>query len=146
MVDEDECFLTIPWLVAIAGFENDIPKERMPFIRTKHMNNKTDGCFICGGMGFITRHHIRKGHNPLAVYLCRKHHDIIHGIALNKIHEKGRRKDKYVYKDADLRTMLTMAKTYRLFKSGERGIVIKRIENELMRRDAEQERRERDRE
>lgn len=127
----------IPWLVAISGFENNIPKERMPFVRTKHLNKKTDGCFICGRMSYITRHHIRKGYHPLAVYLCRKHHDVLHGIGLDKIFEDGPRKGKYVYSDADLRTTLVVAKNYNLFKSGEKGIVTKRIETELMRRGAE---------
>ena len=134
-------FERIPWLIAIAGFENNIPKTVMPFVRTKHMNKKTDGCFICGRFTFITRHHIRKGHHPLAVYLCRKHHDVIHGIALEKTFDKGTKKGKYVYTDGDLRTTMTMAKSYKLFKTGERGIVIKRIETELMRRDIEKKRR-----
>jgi len=134
MEDEEKY---IPWLSAISGFENHIPKKRMPFVRTRHLNKKTDGCFICGRLSYITRHHIRRGHNPLAVYLCRRHHDVIHGIALDKKYSSGRRCGKYIYTDADLRTTLVVAKTYKLFKTDERGIVTKRIELEMQRREAE---------
>jgi hypothetical protein len=125
----------IPWLMS--GFTNDIPKESMPFVRTVHLNKKSEGCYICGRKTRITRHHIRKGRNPLAVYICRKHHDIIHGIALGKKYDSGRRKGSYYYSDADLRMVLSVAEEFNLFKHGERGIVTKRIRLELQKRDAE---------
>lgn len=136
-MSDDESFPEIPWLRAMVNFENNIPRERMPFVRTKHLNRKTDGCFICGRKYNITRHHIRRGKNPLAVYVCRRHHDILHGIGLDKKYKDGKNKGEYVYRDADLRMVLAIGTTYKLFKSGEKGIVTKRIMLELQRRATE---------
>ena len=89
---------------------------------------------MCGRRHNVTRHHIRRGHNPKAVYICRRHHDIIHGIALDKKNRAGSRKNKYVHRNSDLRMVMTIGKAYKLFKSGERGYVTKRIALELQRR------------
>ena len=126
----------IPWLTGISNYENKIPVKKTPYVRTKHMNKKIDGCFICARKYNVTRHHIRKGNKPLAVFICRKHHDIIHGIALNKLYDRGKKKGQYYYSTADIRTVLAVAEKYKLFKHGEKGLVIKRIRLEIQRREA----------
>lgn len=135
MAKED--YYEVPWLRAIVNFDNEIPRTAMPFVRTKHINKKSDGCFLCGRKYNVTRHHIRKGRSPKAVFLCRKHHDIIHGIALDKQYTVGRKKGQYFYTDSDLRLVLVMGKHYKLYKTGERSIVTKRIMLELQKRESE---------
>ena len=134
----EEWWEQIPWLRAITNFENEIPVKKTPFVRTKHLNKKSDGCFICGRRYNITRHHIRKGWNPLGVFICRHHHDVLHGIGLDRKFKKGKKIGKYVYRDADLRMALAVAERYKLFKTNERGIISKAILMELDRRKSEQ--------
>ena len=100
-----------------------VPIKRSPFVRTKYINKKTDGCYICGRKTKITKHHIKRGRSPLCVFVCWKHHQILHGIALQR------------FRSADLRMVLSVALRYGLFKEGEETMVQKRILIELDRRD-----------
>jgi len=119
MMDNSKSDAGLEWLRRIADFENPIPPRYTPFVRTRHINKKKNGCFICGRKSGITRHHIRRGQNPLAVYLCWKHHRIIHGIALQK------------YKTADIRVTMIMADAYNLYKEGEEKVIKKILLIEL---------------
>ena len=91
------------WLVKIVDFENSIPVRRLPYVRTMAVNRSKDGCFICSRRR-VSRHHIRRNSNPLVVYLCWLHHQIIHGIALERCNTP------------DIRTTLIIAREYNLFK------------------------------
>lgn len=106
------------------AIHNGVPIIKQPFVRTVSLNKQTDGCFICGRK-MPTRHHIRRGRRPLVVYLCWKHHQIMHGVSLEK------------YSTADLRTTLVVAKEYKLFKVGEAGRVEKAILQEIESRDSQ---------
>jgi len=130
----------IPWLHQLASFRNDMPKRSEPYVRTKHINSKKEGCFVCGRKSNLTRHHITRGERPIATFICWKHHQLLHGVALDKKHA-GRRKYKpttkkwkYYYSNADLRMVLTIGIEYNLFKYGEKGMVVKRIQIEIERR------------
>lgn len=100
------------------AIHNGMPIIKQPFVRTVSMNRQTDGCFICGRK-MPTRHHIRRGRRPLTVFLCWKHHQIMHGVCLEK------------YSTAELRTTLAVAKEYKLFKVSEAGRVEKAILQEI---------------
>ena len=99
-----------------------IPVRRTPFIRTKFLNDKREGCFICGRKSGVTRHHVRRGKKPLCVFLCWKHHQIIHATALER------------FNTADIRTTLVVADKFKLWKYGEKNVVRKKILTELDRR------------
>jgi len=111
--------VSLEWLREMADFKNPIPPRHTPFVRTRHLNNKKDGCFMCARKSGTTRHHIRRGQNPLGVYLCWRHHQIIHGIALHK------------HKTADIRMVMVLADAYGLYKEGEEGVIKKLLLTEL---------------
>ena len=96
-----------------------VPVPKTPFVRTRIINNKKDGCFICARKSTVTRHHIRHGERPVCVFLCWKHHQIAHGTALDR------------FKIADLRTVMAVADRYNLWKVEEKNMVRKRILMEI---------------
>ena len=108
---------SIAWLNNLIPLTGVIHKKQ-PFIRTKFLNDKRGGCYMCSRKG-VTKHHIKRGHAPLVVYLCWKHHQIIHGTALTR------------FSLGDLRTVLTMADEYSLWKEEEVTLVKKKIITEI---------------
>jgi len=110
--------INLEWLVEIADFKNPIPRHPGKYVRTRHINSKKRGCFICGRKR-VTRHHIRRGVNPLAVYICWRHHQILHGISLSQ------------KKTADIRTTMVVADTYDLYKDSETRVIKKMLLIEL---------------
>lgn len=114
--------VSLEWLRDIIDFKNPVPPPFTPYVRTRHLNKKNDGCFMCPRKHGMTRHHIRRGYAPLAVYLCWRHHQIIHGIAL------------YKHKTADIELVLDMADAYNLYKTGEEKIIQKMLLTELDKR------------
>ena len=106
-----------------------MPPRITPWVRTKSLNKKSDGCYICGRKRFkkygTTRHHIRRGLQPLVVYLCWKHHRIIHAVSLDK------------FPLHDLRMVLAVADVYDLYKVEEKGMVRKKIIMEIERRESQ---------
>lgn len=93
------------------------------------INGKHDGCFICGDLNQPTEHHIRKHGTTVSVYLCWKHHQIIHGTAIGK-----KKNGEYIFSLNDLKLVLGYAKKYKLFKFGETKKVRKIIQEEIRRR------------
>lgn len=112
---------SLEWLNRIADFENPFPYPPRPFVRTKNLNDQRDGCFVCGYRR-VTRHHIRKGREPLVVHLCWKHHQIMHGTALDK------------YTTEDIFATLMVAREHKIFKELEAQLVEKVLIQELTRR------------
>lgn len=94
---------------------------KTPFVKTKELNHKGEGCFICGRKN-VTKHHILHGRDSTIVWLCWRHHQIMHGVALRK------------YTVGDIRTCLFMGKWFGLFKREEAGVVEKKLLMELDRR------------
>jgi hypothetical protein len=119
----DDARFDVNWLNGIADYRDPVPIKKMVFVRTRHIGNKREGCFICGRKSHTTRHHIRKGTDPLAVYLCRRHHDIIHGTGLHR------------FRTVDIRMVLCLAREYSLFKETEATIIEKRLVGELENRE-----------
>lgn len=113
------------FLCAMADYRDMSPTKKQPFVRTSVVGEKKKTCFISGKKSRVTRHHIRKGKNPLVVYLQWKYHQIIHGVALNR------------FSTADIRTTYAVAEMYSLWKESEANIVRKKIIMELDRRKAE---------
>lgn len=120
MADGDESRYETPpfWLENITAFRNEFPIPKQPFVRTRALNRKTDGCFICGRK-VTTRHHLLRGRHSTVVYLCWKHHQIAHGISLEK------------HTISDIRTVLACATMFGLFKVDEANKVEKAIRIEL---------------
>jgi len=116
----------LEWLRNIANFKNPIPPQFTPFVRTRHINSKRDGCLICPTKRGITRHHIRRGLDPLAAYICWRHHQILHGIALHR------------HKVEDVSLVMERADAYNLYKDGEEKIIKKMLLTELERRKVEE--------
>ena len=110
-------YLELEWIARLEPMP--VPVVKMPFVRTRFINNKNNGCYICGRKTTNTRHHIRRGHKPMCVYVCWKHHQILHGTALNK------------FRPSDLRMVIAVADRYNLWKEGEKNIVKKKIIMEL---------------
>lgn len=93
------------------------------------INGKHDGCFVCGDLNNPTEHHIRKHGTILSVYLCWKHHQVIHGTALGKKVDGD-----YLFSAYDLRLVLGYANKYKLFKIGEGKRVRQTLREEIRRR------------
>jgi len=112
------------WLVELTEYKNNIPTNKIGWIRTRHMNKKSSGCFICGRKTNVTRHHISRNPKPvIAVYICWKEHRILHGVALEKV------------KLHDLRRVMAIGDAYDLWKVDEKGMVRKKILTEMERRE-----------
>lgn len=112
------------WLREIGEYENPLPPSKTGWVRTKHLNKKSSGCFICGRKTNVTRHHIKRRPKPvLAVYICWKEHRVLHGVALEKV------------KLHDLRRVMTIADAYNLWKVEEKNMVRKKILIEMERRE-----------
>ena len=96
------------------------------------INGKYEGCYLCGDLYDSTEHHIRKYGDELSVYLCLKHHRIIHACGISK---KNHKTGKYVFPTSDLKFVLRLATKLRLFKIGEGKKVKRKIKFELKRRE-----------
>lgn len=115
----DHTEFDVPWLAGMYLYRDPAPLGGTGFVRTRHIGNKKEGCFMCGKKYNPTRHHIKKGPEPLAVFLCRKHHDIIHGTGLHR------------FRTYDIRMVLSIADRYNLFKESEANMIMKRLIIEL---------------
>ena len=111
------------WLAGMADFRNPVPHPSQGFVRTVHIGNKRDGCFMCGRKRNLTRHHIRRGFKPVAVYLCRRHHEICHAVGLHR------------FRTADIRMVLAISDRYSLWKEKEAKLVKMKLEIVLRERE-----------
>ena len=95
------------------------------------INGRHEGCFLCSDLYDATEHHIRKQGKQLTVYLCLKHHKIIHACGLTKKNEDG----TYRYSTEDIKMVLRNATRLKLFKIGEGKCIKRKLKEELKRRE-----------